>query len=179
MNNEYHNHSGGAIGADSQFDIIGREFGVMNHHHYWYGKPNPKSNLEDKISEEEYLEGVEKIYEANKTLKRKNIEKYMYLLARNWIQVKNSECIYAIGIIKKKQVSGGTGWAIQMAIDNNKPVYVYCQLKKKWFFWNNGFEVCVTPKLSKHFAGIGSRKITEDGIQAIKNLYLKTFDQKK
>lgn len=173
----YHNHSGGAIGADSTFDLIGKEFGFNNHHHYWYKKMNPLSKLEDELSSEEYNEGVEKINIANKTLKRFNIEKYMHLLARNWMQVKNAEAIYAIGFLKGfTMVDGGTGWAVQMSIDSQKSTFVFDQDKIQWH-WFNGkkFECCSTPILTNHYAGIGTRKINEYGIGAIRNVYVKTL----
>jgi len=175
----YNNHTGGARGADTYWDLIGREYGVTNHFHYWYKKPNPKSLPEHEISEDDYNEGVEKIHIANKTLKRNGIEKYMYLLARNWIQVKNADSIYAISTIKNKKVSGGTGWACQMAIDSDKELYVFDQNKEQWYYWNNGFVVCTTPKLTKNYAGIGSRDINESGINAIRNVYIKTFKESK
>lgn len=174
----YTNHSGGAKGADSMWDEIGREFGVTNHIHYWYKKPNPKSLPEHEITEEQYQEGVQMIYLANKTLKRTNIDRYMHLLARNWMQVKMSESVYAIGKIIGKTVDGGTGWAVQMAIDSGKPVYIFDQEKEKWYFWNDTkFEVCVTPKLTENFAGIGTREINESGINAIRNVYKKTLNK--
>ena len=172
----YKNHTGGAIGADSTWDEIGREYGVVEHYHYWYKKPNPKSRPEHRISEEDYLEGVEKVKEANKTLKRNNIEKYMHLLSRNWSQVKYSECVYAISTISGKKVNGGTGWACQMAIDNNKELYVFDQEKGYWYYWNNNkFEYCITPILTENFAGIGARNINEKGIESIRNVYKKTL----
>jgi hypothetical protein len=36
------------------------------------------------------------------------------------MQVKNSDGIFAIGTISRGQVDGGTGWAVQMAIDAGK-----------------------------------------------------------
>jgi len=180
MKNEkliYNNHSGGAIGADTYWGSLGEEYGVISHH-YWYQSPNPASKPEDELTEDEFEEGKEKVYLANKTFKRQP-ERYMYLLSRNWLQVKNSECIFAIGILKTKcEVNGGTGWAVQMAIDCNKPVYVFDQNKNKWFYFNFDkgiFEYSVTPVLTTDFAGIGTRKINENGISAIKNVYKKTF----
>ena len=175
---EYHNHSGGAIGSDTQWDIIGREYGVINHHHYWYGKMNPRSEEKDKISFDEFFEGKEKVLIANKTLKR-NPDKYMNLLARNWLQVKNSDAIYGIGTLKSlKEANGGTGWAIQMAIDNNKQVYFFDQERIQWVEYDYGkqkFVKTLTPTLTKNFAGIGTRNINENGIKAIRNVYIKTF----
>ena len=126
-------------------------------------------------------EGYEKVYVPYYTcdvtlqpLKRQNIDKYMHLLARNWMQVKNSDAIYAIGEIKNNIVAGGTGWAVQMAIDNNKQVYVFDQNKNNWYYWNGKFEYCNTPVLVENYAGIGTRDINENGIKAIINVYKKT-----
>lgn len=172
---EYTNHTGGAIGSDSMWDEVGREYGVVNHNHYWYGKKNPKSLDIHKISVELYEEGIEMIRIANKTLKRRNIDRYMNLLARNWAQVKFSDSIYAISTISNGKVDGGTGWAVQMGIDNGKDVYVYDQEVCQWYYWNGKFEACNTPVLSLDFAGIGSRKLNNDGLEAIKSVYKKTF----
>lgn len=175
---DYHGFSGGAKGSDITWSLIGQEFGLTEFNHYWYKKKNPFSKIEDEISEEDYQEGVEMVHNANKILKRKNIDKYMHLLARNWCQVKYSDSVYAISIRKNnKEFFGGTMWAIQMAILINKSVYVFDQEKEQWYFWNNDkFEVCVTPRLSLNFAGIGTREINEAGIKAIRNVYTKTFN---
>jgi hypothetical protein len=176
-NSEYILHSGGAKGADTYFEEIGREFGLTQFNHYWHGKMNPSSKPEDEISEDDFNEGVEMVHKANSILKRRGFEKYMNLLARNWCQVKYSDATYAIGEIKSNKVSGGTGWACSMSILEDKPLYVFDQNKEQWYFWNvDKFEVCVTPKLTKNFAGIGTRKINDSGIVAIRKLYEKTFN---
>jgi len=174
---DYQLFSGGAIGSDIIFEKIGKEYGLTKFNHYWYGKMNPFSKPEDKISEEDYQEGIKKVFEANKILKRKGFEKFMNLLARNWCQVKYSDATFAIGKIVGNNVDGGTGWACAMTIIENKPLYVFDQEKEKWYFWNDTkFEVCVTPKLTQNFAGIGTREINENGVKAITNVYKKTFN---
>ena len=178
----YKNHSGGAIGSDTYWDKIGREFGFINHNHYYYGNKTPLGNV--LISNEEFEEGKNKIYLANKTLNRRP-DKYMNLLARNWVQVKNSDSIFAIGsLLDEKIVDGGTGWAVQMAIDHNKFVYVFDQNKIQWFlnkYENDKFEKFYPyyeiPILTKNFAGIGTRKINENGIKAITNVYKYTLEK--
>lgn len=63
-----------------------------------------------------------------------------------------------------------------MAIDNNKDVYVFDQSRLKWYRnRNNKWSETTTPKLTPNFAGIGTREITQEGIQAIKNVYSLTF----
>jgi len=172
---KYTLHSGGAIGADITFEEIGREYGMINFNHYWYGKKNPHSKTEDEISLEDFEEGVEMVNKANSILKRSGYERYMNLLARNWCQVKYSETVYAISTIKNNKVAGGTGWAASMAILEDKELYVFDQNKNQWYYWyNNEFVSCVVPKLTKNFAGIGSRKINKNGIAAIRKLFERT-----
>ena len=175
-------HSGGAIGADTYFEEIGALYGIKTFA-YSYKTPSHKSENKVDISETDYLEGVEKIETAFKTLKRKINYKYMNLLSRNWQQVKNADQIFAISKIIFKNiesVSGGTGWAIQMAIDNKKEVYVFDQEQNAWFKWSYSktkFTILKnSPKITKrNFAGIGARKINENGINAIKELYKQSF----
>lgn len=187
-------HSGGAYGSDSFWEEIGQEFGVKTRA-YSYKTKTHKSPNKIEISDDDYNEGVEQIKMANLILKRSSIDKFMNLLARNWTQVKYSSQIFAIGYIVSpgekgmkgyvsksniQTVDGGTGWAISMSINNKKDIYVYDQIKLKWFNWsyirNSFIEFNGIPKISvNNFAGIGTREINEDGIRAIYDVYKSTF----
>lgn len=165
-------HSGGAIGSDTYWSEAGKQFGIVTNH-YYHGNKTPNGNFE--ISESDYKEGVERVQRANQTLNRKP-DRYMDLLARNWAQVKYSDAIFAIGTIKNGIVSGGTGWAVQMAIDAGKPVFVFDQVKDAWFkYQNNQWIKTDTPTLTENFAGIGTREIGINGKHAIEEVYAKTF----
>lgn len=175
----YTNHSGGAKGSDSVWDYIGRKYGVTKHNHYWHsGLPKPPlGNVE--LTDDQLEEGWQKVLKANKKLKRRP-EKYKSLLSRNWFQVKNADAVYAIGNLPMclgasqipDEVLGGTGWAVQMAIDAKKPVFLFEQQMKSWCKWNGFvFTQCNQPTLTPNFAGIGTREITEESKQAIENIY--------
>ena len=77
-------------------------------------------------------------------------------------------------------VDGGTGWAVQMAIDTNKGAYFFEQNENSWFLFNRDkmeFEkVDYIPTLTKNFAGIGTREINENGKKAIAAVYKQTFE---
>ena len=186
-------HSGGAVGTDTYFEKIGEEFGVKTKAYSYKTKYHTSPNKVE-ISEEDYLEGVQMIKRANLTLNRWSIHKYMNLLARNWAQVKYSNQIFSIGTIiepgkkcskgyqnksKYQIVAGGTGYCCQMGIDNYRDVFVFEQNLEKWFKWSFNalrFVEVQSPKISvQDFAGIGTREINGSGINAIKNLYFKTF----
>ena len=190
---DYTNHSGGATGSDTAWLEIGKEFGVVNQKHYYHGTKTPNGNTE--ISEEDYNEGR---YEAAKAANYNYGYKYDTMkddrLIRNWAQVKYSDEIVAIGHLVKRgeklfpskandtrvaenvAVTGGTGYAVAMAILHNKPVYVYDQVRKQWYKNIEGkWSKSEVPTLTKNFAGIGTREINEDGKQAIRDVYEKTF----
>lgn len=200
MIDTYVNHSGGAQGADSIWGEIGEEYGVKSNH-YYTGETSeynaPKGNVE--ISKEDYEEGRHKVAEAAKynygyqysTMKDPR-------LIRNWAQVKYADAIFAIGkLVNKGQklfpnrsndtrvatnvaVTGGTGYAVAMAIQAGKPVYVFDQNRKQWYKNIDGkWSKSDTPTLTKNFAGIGTREINETGIQAIRDVYENTFVQRK
>ena len=171
----YVNHSGGAIGSDTMWGEFGAQYGVVAEH-YWHGTRTQNGNHE--ITDEEFEEGKEHVLFANKTLNRRPW-KYMDLLARNYMQVKYADEVFGIGKFKNKMVDGGTGWAVQMAIDDGKAVNFYDQDRDVWGRYENGrWKQSVTPVLTLNFAGIGTRYINTNGIIAIKNTVMKTFEAK-
>ena len=185
----YTNHSGGAIGADSMFDKIGKEFGQIMHNHYYYGEKTPLGNV--RLTEAQFLEGIEEMNKAAKILgKNPKRKETIAKLARNWFQVKNSDTIIAIAPIDDslKFVKGGTGWAVAMAQANanTRPrnINVFNTKDNTWYIWNEkpsvmSFVKTAAPTLTKDFAGIGSRQdngtMTPESIQAIRDVYEKTF----
>lgn len=187
-------HSGGAEGSDFSFRQIGKKYGVRTID-YSYKTKYHKSDDKLEISDDDYNEGIVQINAANKTLNRFGIHRYMNLLARNWAQVKYSDVIYAIGSIMKpgqktskgyynkskfEVVDGGTGYAVQMGINNNKDIFVFDQNKGIWYRWSytslRFVEFDKDIKIfSNNFAGIGTREINDIGIDAIRQLYKNTF----
>ena len=167
------NHSGGAVGSDSYWGQIGEKYGVTSRHYHAEGARTPKGNT--PVSKAELQEANEHLRKANETLKRSFPTSNEYvnnLLRRNWQQVKNSDEVFAVSTIKNNLVEGGTGWAVQMAIDLGKPVHVFDQNTNKWYEYDNGTWIETgTPTLTENFAGIGTRNISEAGKKAIEEVY--------
>ena len=187
---KYTNFSGGATGADTVFELDGEKYEISTVAYSFNGH-NTTSKNRYILSQDELDEGFKHIEIANKTLKRDidHISKYVKnLLSRNWFQVKNAEAIFAIGRIKNKmgirrEVDGGTGWAVQIGIDNNKKVYVFDQNTNKWYEWCKDQEPCdkfillkYIPPLTENFAGIGTRELNENGKKAIQYLLKNNFN---
>lgn len=176
---DYICHSGGCPGSDMEWENEGLKYGVKTiAYSFWNHKQQGRN--QKILSGVELNEGFEHVLKANETMKRYPQGQPQYvknLLARNWFQVKNSEAIFAIGKFQSsKIVDGGTGWAVQMAIDSKKPVYVFDQENNLWRQFNyafDGFEIFQfkIPILSKNFAGIGTREINDLGKNAIVEIY--------
>ena len=67
-----------------------------------------------------------------------------------------------------------------MAINQENDVYVFDQIKDKWFRWSYNslrfVELKEVPLITEQdFAGIGTREIQPNGIKAIRDVYEKTF----
>lgn len=171
------NHSGGAKGSDTYWGEVGKKYGVESNHYHAIGAKTPSGNT--PISEEMLKEADPHLKKANETLKRTYPTSNEYvnnLLRRNWQQVKNSDAVFAVGHLVRGIVEGGTGWAVQMAIDNGKPVYVFDQVRNKWYKnINSKWSESEVPILTKNFAGIGTRELNDTGRKAIEAVYEKTF----
>lgn len=176
-------YSGGAEGADAYFEFFAEKFNVTVVA-YSYKTKHHKSENKYELTDEEFKEGVVHVHKANEILKRSKINSYLKLLARNWFQVKNADEIYAVSTLKKVndhlQVKGGTAWAVQMAINTNKKVFVYNQDTAQWLYWDFFYksfkELSDNPKITTHrFAGIGTRNINIFGVNAIEELFKNTF----
>jgi hypothetical protein len=175
-------HSGGCAGSDMMWENEGSKYGVKTIAYSFYN--HKQDSINQKIlTVDELKEGFEHVVIASKSIKRNPNHPYQYvknLLSRNWFQVKNAEAIFAIGkFINSKMVSGGTGWAVQMAVDNEKPVYFFDQESNSWYTYIYNLKefkmMYELPILTENFAGIGTRELTGAGISAIKYLYKNTF----
>lgn len=209
---QFNNHSGGAEGADVTFDKIGKELGFSSHNHYYFGKitEDNSPNGTHEISYSIAREGAKKVaLAAKRNWGYDRTAMSDSRLIRNWAQVKNASAIYAISNIVgigqnvfpdqknddrkaiAPSVTGGTGYAVGMAILEDKPVYVYNmnndisepQYEEGWYVYNKEKDDFVLlsepPMLTQNYAGIGSRNLTENGEKAIRDLYENTLIQTK
>ncbi len=181
---DFVNHSGGARGADDVWGTIGEEYGITSRHYYVEGNKTPKGNT--PVTQEQANAADSALVKANETLQRTFPTSNTYvnnLLRRNYYQVVNSDAVFAITEIKREGSrvgipQGGTGWAVQMAVDMGKPVAVFSQDTNQWFSWDSASSKWLeidTPTLTKNFAGIGTRNLNTVGRKAIKQVYAKTF----
>lgn len=202
---EITNHSGGAKGADTVWDNYGKSVGMVNNNHYYYQDDNGNPpNANTHISEHDFKVG--KIAGARAGKRNFGFEYRSVsskLIARNFAQVKYADMVVAVANIVAEgepimpniqgdgrvaiapSVTGGTGYAVGMAILMDKPVYVYNQTgtdsyKQGWYMYDktkDDFTPTDVPVLSKNFAGIGTRNLTQAGVNAIADVYKKTYQE--
>ena len=175
-------HSGGCPGSDMEWEIQGEQYGIVTIAYSFKGHKQEGKNPKI-LTGSELDDGFTHVLIANKVLKRYPQGQSTYvksLLSRNWFQVKNAESVFAIGTFKNATiVNGGTGWAVQMAIDNGKFVYFFDKEREKWSWYHPADKVFIytdkCPTLTENFAGIGTREINDSGKNAIRMVYEKTF----
>jgi len=184
----YTNHTGGAKGADATWKELGKPHGVNTID--W--RPHHVARI--ALGDEKYNQMIEAVKSAAEVLKRPWQFPGDTLVHRNYLQPLNAQAIYAVSYIiapgeidfkgfenktGKEIVAGGTGWAVEMAIQMKKPVYVYDMSTDHWYKWDSAFgrffELPEAPTLTTIFAGIGSRFLTPKGYSAIDDVYKKTF----
>lgn len=172
---ELTNHSGGAYGADSLWDMVGREFNVTNHKHYRASDninlsvPLKKAKIQATVLTKEEINNARN--EVNKLL-NKNYQDNLQgnLQARNYYQVSNADAVYAIAKLSpsKQSVTGGTNTAIQLGIIMGKPVYVWDVSTYQWYVFDindNKFTHSDVPILTANFAGVGTRQVMSYNIK--------------
>lgn len=178
-------------GGDAVWGKVAKELGIKTVAY----SPNTLKNLNT-----EQLKEVEKAYkQAVEDLQRTFFKANTYgggLVRRDYLQAKAGDAVFAIGHIiypgeRNKQgyinhskgpcVDGGTGYAVQMAINLGKPVHVFDYLKKQWYVYDVNQQDFVKesiPQLTPKFTGIGTRDI--EGVKWIENVvkqvYLATRD---
>ena len=186
---DYHLYSGGAVGADTKWGEIANKYNIGKIRHYRPETLDVLTPSQTQEVETAYIGAANKlgrkVLDANTTAGK--------LVRRDYLQDKAADSIFAIGHILRPgeknskgyvvrstipSVDGGTGYAVQMAIDLHKPVHVFDQQYKHWYRFDydqNTFVAEDIPTLTTKFAGVGTRQINEDGINAIEQIFEKTF----
>ena len=67
----------------------------------------------------------------------------LQLLQRNYQIAKKAHTIYAFGILEQdgKRVKGGTGWTVQLAMDQGKQVYLFDIPSQSWYRSDHYYQV--------------------------------------
>ena len=118
----------------------------------------------------------------------------LQLLQRNYQIAKEAHTIYAFGILEqdKQHVKGGTGWTVQLALDQGKQVYLFDIPMQTWYRSEHYYQInddsnqLVTgsqfqpwgpngPTLHQSSAVVGSRDLDSQTREEIQALFNRTF----
>jgi hypothetical protein len=174
-------HSGGAVGADTEWANIGKRIkaDVIAHsflgHKISGGIPYIHSQVELNRADI-LLEKINKDYLPNRRFSTAK-EYVKNLLRRNYFQIVDSDALIAAGKVEDvpnvgKRVSGGTAWAFYMAVEQGKPAYIFNQTDGQWYFGQGKELVRVNPESIpryKTIAGVGTRDLNDAGRKALNN----------
>jgi archaellum biogenesis ATPase FlaH len=177
-------HSGGAKGAEAEFGACSERWGMVETNYSFNGhKYLERQRGVTVLSEEDLAKGDFSLVYVSKRLGRvlSEIPQVRNVLQTIWYQVNAATQVFVVGAIQEDgTVRGGTGWGAELARLWKKPLFVFDQQKRGWFHWNGKSWELATPSpviSGESFAGIGTQNLTEDGREAIADLFRRSFGE--
>ena len=172
--------SGGAPGAEAEFGAGAERWGVVEVTFSFPGREVARTRGLVELSEAELTLGdvSEEYLQRHLSRSYREDESFRRLLQTIWHQVVSAGQVFVVGeILGDGTVSGGTGWAVELARHWDKPVHVFDQGTENWFSWRDGAwqRVEMLTINTRRFTGTGSRDLRESGRRAIRDLFARTF----
>src|SRR5688500_1903914 len=133
--------SGGARGAESEFGARAEEWGLTELNFSFDGRDPERSRGLVNLTEEELAQGaVSQVYiQAKMHRAYPDTPFFRRMLQTIWHQVSTAGEVFCVGAVQPDgTVRGGTGWAVELARQWHKPVYVFDQDKATWVCWRDG-----------------------------------------
>ena len=136
-------YTGGAKGTDALVEEHAKHFGMQlevlvppNH---------PRATFITPSTVEVLMLANPHLHQAAEKLGKKMPSHFytLQLLQRNYQLAKKAHTIYAFGFLEPdhKRVKGGTGWTVQLAMDQGKPVYLFDIPSQSWYRSDHYYQV--------------------------------------
>jgi KaiC/GvpD/RAD55 family RecA-like ATPase len=174
--------SGGCKGAEAAFGTCAERWGMAEVNYTFNGQRFLERNRGViELTEGQLVKGDFSLVYVSKRLNRvlSEIPLVRSILQTIWYQVNAASQVFVVGaIMDDGTVRGGTGWGAELARLWKKPLFVFDQQKHGWFRWNNKSWEIASPApviSSESFAGLGTQNLTDEGRQAIEDLFLRSF----
>jgi hypothetical protein len=171
--------SGALTGAEAKFGEMAEKYGIQEVNFTFEGREAARARGLRTLTHEELQKGDVSMSYVSKLLKRRypHTDSIKKILQTIWYQVNNAQQIFVVGsVLDDGTVSGGTGWGAEFAKLCNKSLFVFDQDKGHWLHWSGSEWEPAEPTITEiHFAGMGTRFLTERGAKAIENLFARSF----
>ncbi len=172
-------YSGGHKGSEAEFGRLAEAWGIQEVNFSFEGHQVERSRGIRELSPEELDKGNVSMEIVSARMGRKfaQAQKIRKVIQTIFHMVNKGYHVITVGWIQPDDtVKGGTGWGVELAKLFNRPVHVYDQDRQGWFVWQDNAWVAQIPKIDqKTFVGTGTRHLTDDGKQALQDLFEASF----
>lgn len=172
-------YSGGHKGAEAEFGKLAEAWKINEIDFSFEGHIAERTQNLKVLTEEELKKGDVSMEIISMRMKRtySRIDKIRKVIQSIFHMVNNGYHVIAVGWIHEDgTVKGGTGWGVELAKLFNRPLHVYDQDRKAWYTWESNEWVENMPVIvSETFAGTGTRNLSEDGKEALRDLFVRSF----
>jgi hypothetical protein len=172
-------YTGGHKGTEAEFGRCAERWGIAEVTLSFPGhQPERNRNLR-VLTSEELIKGDVSMEIVSKRMGRTyhSGEKIRSVFQLIYHLVNHSYHVFAVGWIQGDDtVQGGTGWGVELAKFFNRPVTVFDQGRKMWATWQGNHwapDVATIP--DRPFAATGTRNLTDEGREAIRDLFERSF----
>jgi hypothetical protein len=176
---EFTLYSGGLRGAEAEFGFQAEKCGVKEVTFTYEGHQPARDRGVVVLGPEELKRGDISMEIVCMRMKRtySNTETIRKVMQMIFHMVNNGFQVFAVGFIQPNDtVMGGTGWTVELAKLFNRPLSVFDQNRNAWFTWQDNSWVENLPVIEhKTFVGTGTRRLSEEGKQAIHDLFQRSF----
>lgn len=176
-------YSGGHKGTEAEFGKLAEAWNINEVNFTYEGHNSERTRGIRLLSQEELQKGDISMEIVSLRMKRNytRVEKIRKVIQSIFQMVNNGYQIIVVGWIQPDNtVKGGTGWAVELAKLFNRPLSVYDQDRKAWFCWEDGkWEEKMSLISSDTFVGTGTRNLSDDGRNALNDLFKKSFGEEK
>jgi hypothetical protein len=172
-------YSGGHKGTEAEFGRLAESWGMQEVNFSFEGHAVERSRGIRELDPEELDKGNVSMEIVSARMGRKfaQASKIRKVIQTIFHMVNEGYHVIAVGWIQPDNtVKGGTGWGVELAKLFNRPVHVYDQDRKGWYTWKDNAWVADAPAIERDsFAGTGTRHLTDDGRDALRQLFERAF----
>ena len=172
-------YSGGHKGAEAEFGKLAEAWHLNEVNVSFEGHNCERTRGVRILDQEELQKGDVSMEIVSKRMKRtySRADKIRKVIQTIFHMVNNGHHVVAVGWIQADDtVKGGTGWGVELAKLFNRPLNVYDQERKGWFAWQDRQWVESTPVITADtFVGTGTRFLSDDGREALRDLFIRSF----